>query len=148
MKRLAAPLILSLFLAACSGLDVKENTDIKDKGDPSGSFLTGKSEQGIVISDLGNAAGESGPAALPINALLWRASLDIASFVPLKDVRLSQNGILLNHAQMNVLSWLFLCLIVNCVLMVCVCWSIFSQRQQMAGLILAEIWRWRAKSKS
>lgn len=86
MKRLAAPLILSLFLAACSGLDVKENTDIKDTGDPSGSFLTGKESQGIVLSDLGNAAGESGPTALPVNALLWRASLDIASFVPLKDV--------------------------------------------------------------
>ena len=86
MKRLAAPLILSLFLAACSGLDVRENTDIKDKGDPSGSFLTGKDSQGIVISDLGNATSDQGPAALPINALLWRASLDIASFVPLKDV--------------------------------------------------------------
>ena len=86
MKRLVAPLLISLLLAACSGLDVRENTDIKDGGDPSGSFLTGKDEQGIVISDLGNAAGESGPAALPVNALLWRASLDIASFVPLKDV--------------------------------------------------------------
>ena len=80
---LFAPLLL-LSLAACSGLDIRENTDIANKGDGTGSFLTGKDEQGIVISDFGSA--QSAGTSLPVNALLWRASLDIASFVPLKDV--------------------------------------------------------------
>ncbi len=39
--------------------------------------------QGIKLSDFGP---DKSSAALPINALLWRASLDIASSIPLDDV--------------------------------------------------------------
>ena len=47
------------------------------------SILTGK-PGGIKLSDLMN--NEQSGGSLPVNALLWRAALDIASFVPLDDV--------------------------------------------------------------
>ena len=47
------------------------------------SILTGKAG-GTSLGDLTGANNTGG--ALPINALLWRASLDITSFVPLDDV--------------------------------------------------------------
>jgi len=50
-----------------------------------GSFLTGRAEQGISLSDFGNIMG-SNTGGLPINALLWRASLDILSSIPIDDV--------------------------------------------------------------
>ena len=85
MTRFALLLLFTLGLAACSGLDIQENTSANDTGDDQGSFLTGKDEAGISLLEFGNS-GASGSAALPVNALLWRASLDIASFVPLADV--------------------------------------------------------------
>lgn len=85
MTRAALFLLLGLGLAACSGLDIRENPNANDNSEDTGSFLTGRDEGGIVISDFGNAPSDS-PAALPVNALLWRAALDIASFVPLSDV--------------------------------------------------------------
>ena len=70
---------LSLHLGGCSGLDMKspepEETPI--------SVLTGKS-QGTPISELLGEQSQAG--GMPVNALLWRAALDIASFVPLDDV--------------------------------------------------------------
>mgnify|MGYP006099897907 FL=1 len=50
-----------------------------------GSILTGKSEPGLSLSDAGNFFGSS-TGGLPINALLWRASLDIVSTIPIDDV--------------------------------------------------------------
>ena len=49
-----------------------------------GVVFTGKSG-GSNILDLGKRA-EDKSVGLPVNALLWRAALDIASFVPLDDV--------------------------------------------------------------
>ena len=50
------------------------------------SIITGKpSADGIRIMDLQKKDKPSGDG-LPVNALLWRAALDIASFVPLDDV--------------------------------------------------------------
>ena len=48
------------------------------------SILTGKTG-GIKLSDLGKEKYKP-DGGLPVNALLWRAALDIASFVPLDDV--------------------------------------------------------------
>lgn len=48
------------------------------------SFFTGK-KGGLKLSDI-LSEEQSGGGALPVNALLWRAALDIASFVPLDDV--------------------------------------------------------------
>ena len=51
----------------------------------SGSILTGKSEPGLSLSDFGDLFDPS-TGGLPINALLWRASLDIVSTIPIDDV--------------------------------------------------------------
>ena len=48
--------------------------------------MTGKpSKDGIKFSDL-TKKDQPSSDGLPVNALLWRAALDIASFVPLDDV--------------------------------------------------------------
>ncbi len=69
-----------LTLSACMGDNVSEP---KAKGP--GSLITGRSEQGISLKELAGI-GNNNSATLPINALLWRASLDIASSIPLDDV--------------------------------------------------------------
>ena len=51
-----------------------------------GSILTGKDEQGLSLSDISNIGGSSKTVGLPINALLWRSSLDIVATIPLDDV--------------------------------------------------------------
>ena len=84
MTRFALLLILSLGLYGCSGLDIQEPVADSSEDD-AGSFLTGKDKAGITISDIGSPKS-GGTAALPVNALLWRAALDISSFVPLADV--------------------------------------------------------------
>ena len=77
MRNLFA-LCLIIGLSACFGVT---QAPVEEKGP--GSFLTGKSEQGLKIADFGP---DKSSVALPINALLWRASLDIASSIPLDDV--------------------------------------------------------------
>ena len=69
----------SLLLSSCSGL---KTTPVKEPEEPV-SVLSGK-PGGIKLSDFGKKDQPSD--GLPINALLWRAALDIASFVPLDDV--------------------------------------------------------------
>ena len=70
----------TLLLSSCSGL---KTTPPPESPEPV-SFLTGKSG-GTNLSDLINKEEKRGDA-LPVNALLWRAALDIASYVPLDDV--------------------------------------------------------------
>ena len=70
----------TLLLSSCSGL---KTTPVEQPEEPV-SILTGKSG-GIKLSDFGTKETSSGDS-LPVNALLWRAALDIASFVPLDDV--------------------------------------------------------------
>jgi len=74
---LATPLIFNL--GGCSGLDIKPPEPEKKPI----SVLTGK-PQGTPVDELLGEKGQTG--GLPVNALLWRAALDIASFVPLDDV--------------------------------------------------------------
>ena len=69
----------SLLLSSCSGL---KTTPVKEPEEPV-SVLSGK-PGGIKLSDFGKKDQPSD--GLPINALLWRAALDIASVVPLDDV--------------------------------------------------------------
>ena len=68
-----------LYLGGCSGLDMKSPEPEKKPI----SVLTGK-PQGTAIGEL--FSDKSQTDGLPVNALLWRAALDIASFVPLDDV--------------------------------------------------------------
>ena len=78
--RLFALLTISLGLFACSG-----NSSPAPKGP--GSIVTGKAEQGVSLKDLaGLGNNQNSGVGLPINALLWRASLDVVSTIPLDDV--------------------------------------------------------------
>ena len=70
----------TLLLSSCSGL---KTTPTEMPAGPV-SVFTGK-PGGIKISNFGSK-GTSSSDGLPVNALLWRAALDIASFVPLDDV--------------------------------------------------------------
>ena len=72
---------LFLTLAACSGSGQYISTS--DEGQ--GSILTGKAQQGLSLADFGSLMGKN-TSGLPINALLWRASLDIVSTIPIDDV--------------------------------------------------------------
>ena len=69
----------TLLLSSCSGL---KTTPTEMPAEPV-SIFTGK-PGGIKLSDFGKK-DQSGDS-MPVNALLWRAALDIASFVPLDDV--------------------------------------------------------------
>jgi hypothetical protein len=70
---------VSLSLTGCSGISP---APVQKEEQPV-SFFTGK-PGGIKLSDFGSS--DSGDGAMPVNALLWRAALEIASFVPLDDV--------------------------------------------------------------
>ena len=79
-KILSFTLSTALLLSSCSGL---KTTPTEMPAEPV-SIITGK-PGGIKLSDLGKEEYKS-DGGLPVNALLWRAALDIASFVPLDDV--------------------------------------------------------------
>ena len=70
----------ALLLSSCSGL---KTAPVEEPQGPV-SFITGK-PGGIKLADFGSKDTSSGDS-MPVNALLWRAALDIASFVPLDDV--------------------------------------------------------------
>ena len=78
-RMLLLTLCSSLLLSSCSGL---KTTPVNEPEEPV-SVLSGK-PGGIKLSDFGKKDQPSD--GLPINALLWRAALDIASVVPLDDV--------------------------------------------------------------
>jgi hypothetical protein len=69
----------ALLMSSCSSLQTKPI----EKPAEQVSFITGK--PGGIKFDLGSKGNSSGNG-LPVNALLWRAALDVASFVPLDDV--------------------------------------------------------------
>ncbi len=89
-------LILSVLfgLNACSG-----TTTTSEKGP--GSILTGRAEQGISLKDIAGMGNNSNSIGLPINALLWRASLDIMSTIPLDDVDTFGGTIVTEWYQLN-----------------------------------------------
>ena len=69
----------ALLLSSCAGLKTAPPEQLEEPT----SIITGK-PGGIKLSEF-NKKDQSGDS-LPVNALLWRAALDIASFVPLDDV--------------------------------------------------------------
>ena len=79
--RTAVIVLTTLLLASCSNVDVTPQTQA-DEGPV--SIITGKSG-GWSLSDFMNQS-ESQSTALPVNAILWRASLDIAALLPISDV--------------------------------------------------------------
>ena len=76
---LSFTLSTALLLSSCSSL---KTTPVEKPEEPV-SIITGKSG-GTKFSDL--MRKDSTGDGLPVNALLWRAALDIASFVPLDDI--------------------------------------------------------------
>ena len=76
---LLVTLCSSLLLSSCSN---SKTTPIEEPEEPV-SIFTGK-PGGIKLSDFSKK--EQTSDGLPVNALLWRAALNIASFVPLDDV--------------------------------------------------------------
>ena len=94
MLKMLSILLLSLF-TACSNLPQASSPEEKGPG----SFITGKGEQGLSLLELGEKS--SGNTTLPINALLWRASLDIASSIPLDDIDTFGGTIVTEWYQLN-----------------------------------------------
>jgi len=72
-------LIATLLLSACSGI---KTTPAGAPEEPV-SIITGK-PGGIKLSEFGK--NDQPRVGMPVNALLWRAALDVASVVPLEDV--------------------------------------------------------------
>ena len=68
------------FVASCSS--IKPGAPEKDEGPV--SIITGETG-GIKISDLGGLKNSS-DSAMPVNALLWRASLEIISLIPISEI--------------------------------------------------------------
>jgi len=76
---LSLVLSASCLMSACANIT---NTEEKKPNEPV-SIFTGK-PGGIKLSDLGKKDISSN--SLPVNALLWRAALDVAAVFPLDDV--------------------------------------------------------------
>ena len=75
-------LLSSIYVTGCSSKSTVEAPENENKNENL-SFFTGKAV-GTDVLELGKE--KTGPGFMPVNALLWRAALDIASFVPLDDV--------------------------------------------------------------
>ena len=84
--------IVLLGLVACTSNDSLNNNSTKNKN-PDGSFITGRDKQGITLSDLSGTL-KNNSVGIPVNALLWRASLDIASILPVGDIDVFSGTIL------------------------------------------------------
>ena len=78
--RIIALVLANLLIAGCSNFSPAPPQE--DEGPV--SFLTGK-PGGLKLSDLGDL-NKSGNGDLPVNAILWRASLEIVSLLPIADV--------------------------------------------------------------
>ena len=78
--RIIALVLANLLIAGCSNFSPAPPQE--DEGPV--SFLTGK-PGGLKLSDLGDL-NKSGNGDLPVNAILWRASLEIVSLLPIVDV--------------------------------------------------------------
>ena len=93
--RLFAMFTIFLGLFACSG-----STSPAPEGP--GSIITGNAKQGVSLKDLANLGNnQNSSVGLPINALLWRASLDIMSTIPLDDIDTFGGTIVTEWYQLN-----------------------------------------------
>lgn len=78
--RITALVLASILLAGCSNW---QPAAPQEEEEPV-SFLTGK-PGGLSLEDIGNL-GKSDSGVLPVNAILWRASLEITALLPIADV--------------------------------------------------------------
>ena len=77
-------LLFFLSFSACSSIEPASDKS-KRNNDNKGSFITGKSEQGFTLNDIAGMSNQQA-TGIPVNALLWRASLDITSMLPIDDI--------------------------------------------------------------
>ena len=90
--RTTALILISLLIAGCSNFSPAPP---QEKEEPA-SFLTGK-PGGLKLRDL-TELNSNDDGGMPVNAILWRASLEIISLLPIADVdtfggTIIQNGI-------------------------------------------------------
>ncbi len=85
-----------IVLASCAANDTPVSKKLG-----SGSAITGRAEQGISLSDFAGIGTGNDRVGLPINALLWRASLDVVSTIPLDDVDTFGGTIVTEWYQLN-----------------------------------------------
>ena len=78
--RITALVLAGILLVGCSNF---QPAPPQEEEGPV-SFLTGK-PGGLSLEDLGNL-GKSDSGGIPVNAILWRASLEIVSLLPIADV--------------------------------------------------------------
>ena len=78
--RITALILASLLIAGCSNFSPAPPQEEEEPV----SFLTGK-PGGLKLSDLGDL-NKNDNGGIPVNAILWRASLEIVSLLPIADV--------------------------------------------------------------
>ena len=78
--RIIALVLASLLIASCSNFSPAPPQEEEEPV----SFLTGK-PGGLRLSNLANLT-KSDNGGIPVNAILWRASLEIVSLLPIADV--------------------------------------------------------------
>ena len=79
--RTAVISLTTLLLASCSSVDQTPQTQT-DEGPV--SIITGETGGWSLSEFMNQSAAQS--TALPVNAILWRAALDIAALLPISDV--------------------------------------------------------------
>ena len=81
-------------IGACSLPTSEKKPNIYSPGS-----ITGSAEQGINLSAM--ASRKENGAGLPINALLWRASIDVASKLPMQDIDALSGTIITDWYQID-----------------------------------------------
>jgi hypothetical protein len=95
MKLNRLNIFLFVLITGCSLPQSSEKPNIYSPG----SIISGSAEQGINITD--TIFKKENEAGLPINALLWRASIDIASTLPMDDVDAISGTIITEWYKLN-----------------------------------------------
>ena len=88
-------IFLFVLITGCSLPQSAEKPNIYSPG----SIISGSAEQGINVTD--TISRKENGAGLPINALLWRASIDIASTLPMDDVDAISGTIITDWYKLN-----------------------------------------------
>jgi hypothetical protein len=95
MKLHRLNIFLFVLIAGCSLPQSSEKPNIYSPG----SIITGSAEQGLDITD--TMFRKENGVGLPINALLWRSSIDIASSLPMEDVDAISGTIITDWYKLN-----------------------------------------------